>query len=66
MQLADSTDRDLSAWRVSIPSVKTKFDANNKSYSVFYIDVQKDNGMKDGTYVVSSGILFCLCLEALF
>ncbi|XP_034243471.1 sorting nexin-14-like isoform X2 [Thrips palmi] len=47
MQLSDSTDRDLSAWRVSIPSVQTKLDASNKSYSVFYIDVQKVDGMKE-------------------
>lgn len=47
MQLADSTDRDLSSWRVSIPSVKTKLDASNKPYSVFYIDVQKVDVMKE-------------------
>lgn len=48
MPLADATDRDLSAWKVSIPAVKTKLDASNKSYSLFYIDVQKIAGMKEG------------------
>lgn len=58
MQLSDSTDRDLSAWRVSIPSVKTKIDASsNKSYSVFYIDVQKVDGMREGTK------LFLVCVS---
>lgn len=69
MQLADSTDRDLSSWRVSIPAVKTKLDASNKPYSVFYIDVQKVDGMKEGmtnsvyfslSVLLSIGYLFCI------
>nr|CAD7261904.1 unnamed protein product [Timema shepardi] len=36
-----STQRDLNAWRVSIPSVDTRFDINNKTYPVFNINVQR-------------------------
>ena len=33
--------RDLSAWRLSIPSLETKYDSNQKSYSVYKIIVQR-------------------------
>lgn len=47
LQLSDSTDRDLSLWRITVPAVKTKLDASNKPYSVFYIDVKIVDGVKD-------------------
>lgn len=48
LQLSDSTDRDLSSWKISIPAVRTKRDPSNKPYSVFYIDVQKADAVKEG------------------
>ncbi|KAK3930284.1 Sorting nexin-14 [Frankliniella fusca] len=47
LQLTDSADRNLSVWSVSIPAVKTKLDASNKPYSVFYIDIQKFDASKE-------------------
>ncbi|XP_049774784.1 sorting nexin-14-like isoform X1 [Schistocerca cancellata] len=42
LQLSEvSTYRDLSAWRISIPSVETQTDINSKSFPVFRIDVQR-------------------------
>lgn len=43
LQLSDTSEsyRDLSAWRISIPYVDTRQDANNKPYPVFNIDVQR-------------------------
>ncbi|XP_067005138.2 sorting nexin-14 [Anabrus simplex] len=36
-----STYRDLSAWRVSIPSVENRLDINNKHFPIFNINVQR-------------------------
>ncbi|KAE8741300.1 hypothetical protein FOCC_FOCC013154 [Frankliniella occidentalis] len=47
LQLSDSTDRNLSVWSVSIPAVKTKLDASSKPYSVFYIEIQKVDALKE-------------------
>ncbi|KAJ9589467.1 hypothetical protein L9F63_017328, partial [Diploptera punctata] len=42
LQLSDTeSNRDLSAWRVSIPSVDTRQDTSNKPYPVFNINVQR-------------------------
>ncbi|GFG30199.1 hypothetical protein Cfor_10178 [Coptotermes formosanus] len=43
LQLPDTSEsyRDLSAWRVSIPRIDTRQDANNKPFPVFSINVQR-------------------------
>lgn len=43
-----STNRDLSAWRVSIPSVESQIDINNKPYPVFRITVQRIDVKTEG------------------
>jgi len=46
--MAEAEDRDLSAWRVSIPSVETRLDQNSKPCSLFIIDVQRIDVPRDG------------------
>ena len=49
-QLPDTSEsyRDLSAWRVSIPRVDTRQDANNKPFPVFSISVQRIDVKSEG------------------
>lgn len=49
-QLPDTSEsyRDLSAWRVSIPRVDTRQDANNKPFPVFSISVQRIDVKAEG------------------
>nr|CAD7411675.1 unnamed protein product [Timema poppensis] len=54
-----STQRDLNAWRVSIPSVDTRFDINNKTYPVFNINVQRIDINTEGKYWVLSFVQTC-------
>ena len=62
-QLPDTSEsyRDLSAWRVSIPRVDTRQDANNKPFPVFSISVQRIDVKSEGIWNFNVDLCVCVC-----
>lgn len=63
-QLPDTSEsyRDLSAWRVSIPRVDTRQDANNKPFPVFSISVQRIDVKSEGIWNFNVDLCVCVCV----